>query len=703
MPSSLVPGSGRGVTSVRNSRRAVALYLLVIAGPTLVLLVLGLRAVQQQREAIDRLAEANRHLVERQAVDAIEARVAALAADCLHQARTTDVVARTDWDTSSGLHAARAVLRRVQQRHPIAADFFVIAGGTVHLPRSQPWLPREGPALDGESPRAARDVQAAMSAEREGQWAAALRSWLDVSLNARSEDLRAFTLSRVARAQERLGRPDDARRTWLAATRAVDTFDGSGRPQALIAGLELLRLATAGGKDARHIVSRTGTTGGLQLADDETASIESLRRHLARAHWDLTEDESAYFWNGLADAGFAAAPSPGGLDIAMRRAALARTLGTQFRHAGPLSPGQVYTAVFGDTQSFYVVAGGAAGADPSAPWLLGITLDLAYVGAYVFQDVVSGLRARTPLEIAGSGGTPFRSVLPFWHLVSRPDPSASPSYEKAIFGLTTAAVLGVLLLGVVFLLRDVSRERATARLRTDLVGGVGHELKTPLSVIRLYAEMLASDPDARVEERRSFYDVISAESERLSHLIDRVLDFSRLTRGDQEYSLRPVELGAVVTRVTEGYRRYLRQQGFVLELEVTGYGPVIDADEEAVSRCVISLVENAMKYSDEDRHIRVRVLTRPGEAVVEVEDRGLGIAPADRARLFDRFYRGSRTQGRGGYGLGLYMVARTLEVHGGRVEVASEEGRGSTFRLVFPASRESATPLEDANVTGAGR
>jgi hypothetical protein len=128
------------------------------------------------------------------------------------------------------------------------------------------------------------------------------------------------------------------------------------------------------------------------------------------------------------------------------------------------------------------------------------------------------------------------------------------------------------------------------------------------------------------------------------------------------------------------------------------------ADAEAVSRALVSLLENAMKYSGDDRHIAVRTWNRGGESVIEVADHGLGIAEADRARLCERFFRGAHTGGRGGYGLGLYLVRHVMQAHGGRVEVDSVEGRGSTFRLVFPSHEETVCSggPEGRDAAGAG-
>jgi signal transduction histidine kinase len=253
-----------------------------------------------------------------------------------------------------------------------------------------------------------------------------------------------------------------------------------------------------------------------------------------------------------------------------------------------------------------------------------------------------------------------------------------------VYGSTTGLVVLILVAGVVLLVRDLSRDARANRLRSEFVSGVSHELKTPITLIRLYGETLLEQDSLQPEERDEFYRNITRESTRLGRLVDRVLTFSRLERGDQQYSFEADDPASIVAGVVGDYREWLVHEGFEVELELPPSAVTVLFDRAALSQAVLNLVDNAVKYSGTSRRIRVRFDVRDRDVTVEVEDHGVGIAAADQARIFDRFYRGHDASHPGGYGLGLYMVRQIAEAHGGHVEVTSELGRGSVFRLVLP-------------------
>jgi signal transduction histidine kinase len=254
-----------------------------------------------------------------------------------------------------------------------------------------------------------------------------------------------------------------------------------------------------------------------------------------------------------------------------------------------------------------------------------------------------------------------------------------------IFAGSTALVLGVLALGVVLLLRDVSRETQLNRLRSDFVSGVSHELKTPLTLIRLYTETLLDEDQFRPEERKGFYQIILRESERLTHLIERALDFGRIERREKQYHLEEGNLGHFIAQTIQVYGEYLKRRGFSVETELSPAVPTVAFDPDAVAQAVVNLLDNAAKYSGDSKFVGVRLLAEDSTVVFEVSDRGIGIPTEEREKIFRQFYRSGTRTGKGGYGLGLYLVRHIMDAHGGRVEVKTEVGRGSRFRLVFPA------------------
>jgi signal transduction histidine kinase len=247
----------------------------------------------------------------------------------------------------------------------------------------------------------------------------------------------------------------------------------------------------------------------------------------------------------------------------------------------------------------------------------------------------------------------------------------------------------------------VRRELRLSRLKSDFVANVSHELKTPLALIRLFAETLELGRVPSEEKARQYHSIINKESRRLTQLINNILDFSRIEAGRKEYRFVPGDVGAVVREVVDAYRFPIEQQGFALELDVADELPELEIDPEALSQALINLVNNAIKYSQEDRLIRVSARREGERVLVSVADRGIGIPRAEQKKIFEKFYRAesSLVHTTKGSGLGLALVRHIMEAHGGAVEVASVPGEGSTFTLVLPVR----APQEQPQAAGARR
>jgi signal transduction histidine kinase len=234
--------------------------------------------------------------------------------------------------------------------------------------------------------------------------------------------------------------------------------------------------------------------------------------------------------------------------------------------------------------------------------------------------------------------------------------------------------------------RSYRRERHLSRLKTDFVANVSHELKTPLALIRLFGETLYLERVPDASRRKEYYQIITRESERLTHLINNVLDFASIEADRKTYDLTPTDLGAVVGDTVRSYKFQLEEKGFALVLDVAPGLPSVAADPNAVAQALINLINNAIKYSTEIKELRIRAW-RAGDSIrVSVADRGVGILEEDFQRIFEGFYRSrtARDLGRRGSGLGLPLVQHIVRSHGGRVELESVPGQGSTFTLIFP-------------------
>ena len=339
------------------------------------------------------------------------------------------------------------------------------------------------------------------------------------------------------------------------------------------------------------------------------------------------------------------------------------------------------------------------------PWIAGILEDtedqthvlLVFNGLKILNSVIeeSGLAETFPgscrmiVTPSGEGispGGPFRG---FWLQFDEMEVSswAQSSLPFPIFyWLILFLVVGFTAFGGYLVWRDVSRELAIADMRSHFVASVSHELKTPLTAIRMFAEALAMGVHKRPEAQQEYLHTIINESERLSRLLNNVLDFSKIEQGTRTYRIAPTSLGEVVSAAERALAFPLDQKGFQLEVEIGDGIPPVQADKDALKQAVINLLHNAMKYSGESRKILLK-LRREGEtARIDVIDFGIGISEEDRGHIFGKFFRvsGIENQRIPGTGLGLTIVSHITQSHGGRIEVESLPGKGSTFSIVLP-------------------
>jgi signal transduction histidine kinase len=246
--------------------------------------------------------------------------------------------------------------------------------------------------------------------------------------------------------------------------------------------------------------------------------------------------------------------------------------------------------------------------------------------------------------------------------------------------------LSFLLAGGIFLTyRNVSKEMALARLKSDFVSNVSHELRTPLSLIRLYAETLELGRLSSPEKHHEYYCIIRKESERLTALINNILDFSRIEAGRKEYDLRETDMRELVCNTLESYRYQIEQHGFTLEEKIAEVPP-LRVDREAMARSLVNLVNNALKYSQDRKYIGVKLYRENGSVKLEVIDHGIGIPSNEQNKIFEKFYRvgDPLVHNTKGSGLGLSLVQHIARAHGGDVIVDSAPGAGSKFTITLP-------------------
>jgi signal transduction histidine kinase len=248
--------------------------------------------------------------------------------------------------------------------------------------------------------------------------------------------------------------------------------------------------------------------------------------------------------------------------------------------------------------------------------------------------------------------------------------------------------------GIGFMYRNVNKEVALAKLKSDFVSNVSHELRTPLSLIRLYAETLEMGRLNQPEKYQEYYEIIRKESERLTALINNILDFSRIEAGRKEYDFRETDVGELVRNTLEAYRYQIEQNGFSFQQNIQDGLPKLRLDREAIARSLVNLINNAVKYSSDNKFIGVNVYRCNGAVKLEVRDHGIGIPRHEQHKVFEKFYRASNplVHNTKGSGLGLSLVRHIVQAHSGQVSVESAPGRGSKFTIVLPldAGRKAA-------------
>lgn len=287
-------------------------------------------------------------------------------------------------------------------------------------------------------------------------------------------------------------------------------------------------------------------------------------------------------------------------------------------------------------------------------------------------------------------------LLPRWEVAAYlTDPGAISSRARStsvVMWLLIFIMFVSIVTGGTLVVRSASAEFKLARQKTDFVANVSHELKTPLTSIRMFAEMLRDGRQPSEEKRRQYLDTMTAETERLTRLINNVLDFARAEQGKKRYTLRVCDLVALTSSIVESQRARLESAGFTVGLLVRTERLPVNADEEAIKQALVNLLSNAEKYSDRSRDIEVSVSREDGKAVAGVSDRGVGIAPGEAGKIFGEFYRvdDALTSRVKGTGLGLTIARRIARDHGGDVVYAPREGGGSTFKIVLPLARETA-------------
>jgi signal transduction histidine kinase len=319
------------------------------------------------------------------------------------------------------------------------------------------------------------------------------------------------------------------------------------------------------------------------------------------------------------------------------------------------------------------------------------------------EQVGEGLMGKLALEVAQARANALGPRVLAEHVLAPPledfrlgvlptgeDPVARASTRnRVVYVVLLALFYLTLTFGVVYTGRVLYREARLSRMKTDFVSLVSHELRTPVTSIRMFIETLALGRVKDPAQIQQVLQMLSQETERLSTLIERVLDWARIETGRKEYNRETLPVSSVVDTAVAAFRAQRLGSELHLTVDVPEPLPPIQVDREAIAGALLNLLQNAYKYSGADKRIILTARAEGRWVRLSVEDQGVGIARRDRKRIFERFYRVDNllTRKTEGSGLGLAITKRIIEAHGGRITLKSELGKGSRFTLELPVGK----------------
>ncbi len=698
---------------IRNPLQLAVLLFVVVLVPSLLLGWFSLRAVQSERAA------ARQQLVgDQERYAQFSARAVRAELESLETTWEALVPRAVGWE--SRLDEVRAALDAARgQAFVRGCHLLHVSGRRLYPVLDSAEAPRGAERVvpgAAEAERIRELLAAGEAAEFDGQDSgAALRAYRGILARTSAPGLRAIAQAGIGRVLLQRGDPNGALREYEQLLRLYpDARDLDNQPLRVHARLGIARALESNGQPLAAADALTTLYEELALHSDEIGGLqfEILVERIGRQMARLVPRPVPPAWQEL-ERRFAAARSRPKKQVGSSYFVhkLSRKLLRASLEGLPYSTSPRYLSETVDGRPFllaYLYLPDASGT--AVAGLAGLEIDLGALSTTLLPGVLQRLEPAPDIGLAvvdesGKGvsggpdpvgdaamvtsslGGPFDSwsVAVFRRTAAGGDPIddlRTKVYLYVVLLLLVTIVAGAGL-GVAAL-RDQAR---LAALKTSFVSRVSHELRTPLTSIRLYTEMLEMGRDlADGEARARSLGTIRRECERLQRLIDELLDFARVERGTKQYRLEYEEMGPLVRGIAEEFRAQAEAERCRYEVSIEPDIPELRVDRDAIRQMLLNLLSNAVKYSDSERHVVVRAFRREAQLALQVEDHGIGIDPAHLNRIFDEFYRVETPDSsqRGGVGLGLTLVRRLAEAHGGRVGVESERGRGSRFTIWLP-------------------
>ncbi len=693
------------------NRKIVLIFLLAILLPSLIVGYLSFSTFSRRRETVNKLLESNLYISGEAALNAVERALFDQEQEALNKENFVRLYRR--------LQTHRPLFNTREFLEDSIGQFFLLDGDfQIVVPRTRG--KRESTIqwedLSLESPFAKRFRDAEFQEFSRGNADGAVELYRACTSIAPSSSLKAISLEALGRSLLSLKRLNEAWKVYNELSADFGDFQNrAGHPYGIVSAFQLSEIAWIQNKRKSSLTILLDLyreiRNGEWLLNPSTyhffiSEIESILTERSNEKTLIDIQKSFQYIQSQESPYLEAIEFTGMMELRLvpniqEKISLAQVSGLA-SSGRLLVPGKgdfclISYTIFPDFHSKQTYYGGVCWdlhfiKDQILPKILkGLSKDSELLFSIIDEK---GRNVLTGEEVASNASLSLsyrRFPLPWKLLVSNPETQIierTARREIFFYGFLLSFIVVLMLLGAVLIIRDISRESETTRLKTEFVHNISHELKTPLTLIRLYGETLQRKKNLSNEEKNESYEIITKESERLSHLINNVLDFSRIEMGRKEFHMKRGNLGYIVSDTLESYRYHLEKKGFSVHSDIVADLPEMEFDEEAIASVLVNLLSNAMKFSPNEKEIRVKLYQDNNIAVLRVIDQGIGISKKEIPKIFQRFYRSgddvvSQTSGSG---LGLPLIKHIVDAHGGRIEVESEIGGGSTFSVILPLS-----------------
>jgi len=285
----------------------------------------------------------------------------------------------------------------------------------------------------------------------------------------------------------------------------------------------------------------------------------------------------------------------------------------------------------------------------------------------------------------------FSGNFPPWKLEVYYNEGTGPEFPlyKNIFFWIILALVVIVFFGSGLIIRSITQEVNLLNLKSEFIASVSHEFKTPLTAMGAILERLMDDEVKDSKKIREYYRILSHDSDKLKRLVKNILDFTKIEDGKQEYKLAEADIAQLVRKEVDSFQEENKMAGFIMEMDIGKDIPLVSADEEALRQAFHNILDNAVKFSGQEKKIAVKVSCKKDRVEIAVQDRGVGIPENEQSKVFEKFYRGKKASSISptGTGLGLTLVKHIMGGHGGSVVIQSKPGKGSCVSLILPLAK----------------